>query len=262
MSTISLFDQLVEIMARLRDPEKGCPWDLQQNFRTIAPYTLEEAYEVTDAIDRDNMDDLCDELGDLLFQVVFHARLAAEQGYFTIQDICESINHKIKHRHPHIFAHEKITSAEAVSKRWDEIKGAERKRLNVSSMDGVAATLPALKYAQKIQRRAAADGFDWPDSNEVWQKLEEEKTELRQAVQSGDIGKIGEEVGDLLFTCVNLARHLGVDTETALRRSNQKFEQRYRYMELASRQASVAFESLDSQEKGQLWSQAKKANLH
>jgi MazG family protein len=257
------FNELVQIMARLRDPEKGCPWDLKQNFKTIAPYTLEEAYEVTDAIESNNLNALCGELGDLLLQVIFHAQMANEQKLFDISDVCCSINDKMTRRHPHIFADETLETADDVSSRWDEIKTQERGEVakDPSHLHDVAKALPALKRAQKLQRRAAHVGFDWPDINGVWDKLAEEQAELRDECQSGDQQRIEEEIGDLLFTCVNLSRHLKVDAEAALRRASQKFESRFRAMESRCEQAGQVFEDLDTAEMEVLWQQAKKQEV-
>ncbi len=260
MSSSHLFDQLIQIMARLRDAENGCPWDLQQDFKTIVPYTLEEAYEVADAIERSDYSALCDELGDLLFQVIFHARMAEEAEYFTIQDVCRAINDKLSRRHPHIFGDEKITSAEGVSRRWAEIKASERAtKRHDSQLDGLARALPALKYAQKMQGRAAHVGFDWPDIDGVRDKNQEELTELEAAQQAGLPKAIEEELGDLLFSCVNLSRHLGIDAENALRLANHKFEARFRYMEL---QAGEDLSALSSEELEHLWALSKQADLH
>lgn len=258
-SADAAFNTLVEIMARLRDPENGCPWDLKQDFKSIAPYTLEEAYEVADAIERNALQELRGELGDLLLQVVFHAQMADEQGLFDITDVCNGINDKMTRRHPHIFADESLTTAEDVSSRWDEIKVQERgeKDEDSSHLHGVAMAMPALKRAQKLQRRAAHVGFDWPDIQGVWDKLAEEQAELRAECSSGDQARIEEEMGDLLFTCVNLSRHLKVDAEAALRRASQKFEQRFRAMESRCEQAGQVFESLDSAEMEVLWQQVK-----
>ncbi|MCW8964768.1 MAG: nucleoside triphosphate pyrophosphohydrolase [Gammaproteobacteria bacterium] len=254
------FTELVEIMARLRDPEKGCPWDLKQDFKTIAPYTLEEAYEVADAIERDELHDLCGELGDLLLQIVFHAQMASEQNLFDINAVCQGINTKMIRRHPHIFADESLATAEDVSSRWDEIKAQERGEVaeDTSHLHDVARTLPALKRAQKIQRRAAHAGFDWPDIEGVWEKLAEEQTELLLEYELEDQQRIEEEMGDLLFTCVNLSRHLKVDAEAALRRATQRFEERFRAMESRCEQAGQVFEELDTAEMEVLWQQSKK----
>jgi len=258
----TVFDELVQIMARLRDPEKGCPWDLKQNFRTIAPYTLEEAYEVADAIERNELNALCGELGDLLLQIVFHAQMADEQELFNISDVCASINDKMTRRHPHIFADEVLETAEDVSSRWDEIKTQERVEVakDPSHLHDVAKALPALKRAQKLQRRAAHAGFDWPKISGVWGKLAEEQAELREEYQSGNQQRIEEEMGDLLFTCVNLSRHLNIDAEAALRRASQKFESRFRAMESRCEQAGQVFEDLDTNEMEVLWHQAKQGN--
>ena len=253
------FNELVTIMARLRDPENGCPWDLKQDFHSIAPYTIEEAYEVTDVIERGDLSELCGELGDLLLQIVFHAQMASEQGLFDIGDVCDSINSKMIRRHPHVFADELIHSADAVSTRWDEIKQTERaqKQQDTSHMHDIAKSLPALKRAQKLQRRAAHVDFDWPDISGVWEKLVEEQQELHDVMAVDDQQAIEDEVGDLLFTCVNLSRHLKVDAEAALRRASMKFEQRFRAMEGLSEQAGKIFDELDLAEKEVLWNQAK-----
>lgn len=258
-SPASGFEQLIEIMARLRDPEKGCPWDLKQDFRTIAPYTLEEAYEVADAIERDELHNLCGELGDLLLQIVFHAQMASEQELFDIHAVCEGINDKMIRRHPHIFAEETLDSAEEVATRWDQIKSQERQQQakDSSHLHDVAKSLPALKRAQKIQRRAAHAGFDWPDIQGVWEKLAEEQAELIMECEGDDQQRIEEELGDLLFTCVNLSRHLKVDAEAALRGATQRFETRFRTMEGLCEQAGKVFEELDLDEKEVLWNQAK-----
>lgn len=253
------FTELVEIMARLRDPEKGCPWDLQQDFKTIVPYTLEEAYEVADAIERDDLAALKGELGDLLLQVVFYAEMAQEAGLFDMSDVCEGINDKMKRRHPHIFAEESLDSADDVSQRWDDIKQAERRenQADTGQMHDIPHALPALSRAHKVQRRAAHIGFDWPDISGVWDKIGEEQDELRVAIKGQDTAHIEEEMGDLLFSCVNLSRHIKVDAETALRRAVMKFESRFCIMESLARQASRELTELDTAEMELLWQQAK-----
>ncbi len=258
-SSLAGFTELVEIMSRLRDPEKGCPWDLKQDFRSIAPYTLEEAYEVADAIESDDLSALKGELGDLLLQVVFHAQMAQEAGLFDISDVCAGINDKMKRRHPHIFGDESLDSAEDVSKRWDEIKQAERgeQEVDTSQMHDIPNTLPALLRAHKVQRRAAHVGFDWPEIDGVWDKLAEEQEELKEALESQDTAHVEEEMGDLLFSCVNLSRHIKVDAEAALRRAVKKFEGRFRAMESLAEQAGRKFEELDTSEMEVLWQQAK-----
>lgn len=228
-------DDLLDIMARLRDPEGGCPWDLKQCFATIAPYTLEEAYEVADAIARDDMPELKEELGDLLFQVVFHARLAQETGHFAFADVVDGICAKMIRRHPHVFAGGAYATDDELREVWEAHKRAEREARAVAAagaLDGVAAALPALLRAEKLQRRAARVGFDWPDAAGVFDKCREELAEIAAArLGAADRAAIEEEVGDLLFSCVNLARHLGVEAEQALRAASAKFERRFRAME-------------------------------
>ncbi len=239
-------ERLVAIMRRLRDPEHGCDWDLQQSFRTIAPYTIEEAYEVADAIDRGDMEALEDELGDLQLQVVFHAQMAEELGLFTLDHVIGRICDKLERRHPHIFG------GAAQSPGWDAIKAAERSdKRQESALDGVANALPALDRAQKLQRRAARTGFDWPNSSGARAKIDEELEELdRETSQE----RRAEELGDLLFAVVNLSRHLKVDPEEALRQANQKFERRFREIEKAP-----GFEALSLDDKEDLWRKAKAA---
>lgn len=223
--------RLIEIMARLRTPGTGCPWDLQQTFATIAPYTIEEAYEVADAIARDDLAGLRDELGDLLLQVVFHARMAEEAGAFSFPDVVLSITEKLVRRHPHVFGAARGLSPDQVKRLWDEIKAAER-AAKPQSDDGVLAgvplALPALTRAEKIQKRAAGVGFDWPDTDSVFDKIAEEIAELKAAETPA---QTEEEVGDLLFSVVNFARKAGVDPELALRNATTKFERRFRGVE-------------------------------
>jgi len=242
-----LIDELVKIMARLRDPETGCPWDIAQDFKTIAPYTIEEAYEVSDAIDRGDMADLQDELGDLLLQVVFHSQMAKEAGAFTMDDVIKSICDKMTRRHPHIFADTNIEHWD-----WEKLKEEERQDAGQSSaMDGVAPTLPALMRAQKLQKRAKRTGFDWDEVDDCINKLEEEIAELRAAKTKAEQY---EESGDLLFAAVNVVRHFGIDSETALKDGNRKFEKRFREMEAIS---GEEFASLSLDQKEQVWQQAK-----
>lgn len=237
-------ERLVTIMRRLRDPKRGCSWDLQQNFATIAPYTIEEAYEVADAIDRDDMDALVDELGDLQLQVVFHAQMAEELGLFALSDVMQRISDKLERRHPHIFG------GASESPGWDAIKAAERsKSPDESALAGVAAALPALDRAAKLQRRAARTGFDWPDATGPRSKVAEELAELDA---EDDQQRREEELGDLLFAVVNLARHLNIDAEEALRKANRKFERRFRSIET---EPGFAEMSLDRKE--ELWRAAK-----
>jgi ATP diphosphatase len=243
---MSHLDRLIAIMRRLRDPERGCSWDLQQNFATIAPYTIEEAYEVADAIDRGDMDALEDELGDLQLQVVFHAQMAEELGHFTLDDVIDRICDKLERRHPHIFG------GAAESPGWDAIKAAERKnKSDESALAGVATALPALDRAAKLQRRAARTGFDWPDASGPRAKINEELQELDAEFE---VGRRQEELGDLLFAVVNLARHLNIDPEEALRQANRKFEHRFRVIE-----KTPGFDSMSLDEKEALWLEAKAA---
>ena len=226
-------DELIGIMARLRDPDRGCPWDRVQTFRTIAPYTVEEAYEVADAIERESLPDLRDELGDLLFQVVFHAQIAREAGAFGFEEIVDAIADKMIRRHPHVFGDAVERSPAEQSQRWEEMKAAERSEGAgaQSLLDDVPVTLPALSRAVKLQRRAARCGFDWPNADEVLEKISEELGELREAVRAGNRDDIDDEIGDLLFSVVNLARHIGADPEQCARSANAKFERRFRDME-------------------------------
>ena len=246
--------RLIEIMVRLRDPESGCPWDIEQDFRSIASYTIEEAHEVADAIERGDLDDLKDELGDLLFQVVFHARMAEEQGRFAFDDVAEAIAEKLVRRHPHVFGDQAIESAADQTRNWERIKAAERAArgdTDDSAMAGVSRGLPALRRSVKLQKRAARVGFDWPDIRPIMAKLREEAAELEQGMAAADRDNIEEEIGDLLFVVTNLARKLDVDPGAALRRSNHKFEQRFRAMEAlaAERGLNLAELSLDEQER-------------
>lgn len=248
----SPIDRLQSIMARLRDPQTGCEWDLAQDFASIAPFTIEEAYEVADAIARGDMPDLRDELGDLLLQVVFHARMAEEAALFTFADVANAISAKMEARHPHIFAAAGGTMDES---RWEDLKEKERQSKGVTSaLDGVAAALPALMRAEKLQKRAARTGFDWPDPSGSEAKIAEEIEELKSATSDAD--KV-EEAGDLLFAVVNFVRAHGISAEDALRAANAKFERRFRAMEELVGTEHFAKLSLEAQE--DLWQQVKKA---
>ncbi len=229
MSTSHAIDELLTVMRRLRDPKSGCPWDLAQDFRSIAPYTIEEAYEVADAIERNALEELRDELGDLLLQVVFHAQMASEQDLFNFDDVARAIASKMIRRHGHVFADASATDADAVKRSWEATKAQER-GAQASALDGVAAALPALMRAQKLASRAARVGFDWSAPEQVVHKLEEELGELADR-PSADKAGLHEEMGDVLFCAVNLARHHGVDAESALRDANAKFERRFRHVE-------------------------------
>lgn len=246
-------DRLLAIMARLRDPQTGCEWDTAQNFATIAPYTIEEAYEVADAIERSDMDDLRGELGDLLFQVVFHARMAEEAGAFTYADVVRDICDKMEARHPHIFGNEGGVMEDS---RWEDLKAAEREASGATSaMDGVAKALPALLRSHKLQKRAARVGFDWPDSVGPLEKLKEELAELDEA-QTDEERLL--EAGDVLFVAVNIVRRYGVDPEQALRASNAKFERRFKVMEQLSENEGEDFAVLDLDRQEEYWQRAKR----
>lgn len=252
---IEPLDRLLRIMARLRDPATGCEWDRAQSFATIAPYTIEEAYEVADAIERSDLAALKGELGDLLLQVVFHAQMAEEAGHFAFNDVAAAIADKLEARHPHMFggAHD---SGEAQSERWEKLKAAERKANGDSgALDGIALALPALMRAEKLQKRAARQGFDWPDTAGPEAKLLEEMAELREAAPSDQF----EEAGDLLFAAVNLVRAHGIAPEDALRAANAKFERRFRAMEALAAAEAREFSSLALDEQEALW-QAVKAS--
>jgi len=254
-------DRLLAIMARLRDPRDGCPWDIEQTFATIAPYTVEEAYEVADAIERGDLTDLRDELGDLLLQVVFHARMAEEDGAFDFDDVARAINDKMVRRHPHVFADESYGSLAEQKQGWEQLKAAERqeKGRTGSLLDDVPVGLPALTRAVKLSRRAAGVGFVWPSAKEVLEKLDEEVAELKVEVAAGDIEKARQEMGDVLFVVANLARALDVDPEDALRATNAKFVRRFRYIEQKLAEDGKSPESSDLPEMDALWNEAKAA---
>jgi len=254
-------DDLLAIMRRLRDPDGGCPWDLEQTFATIAPYTIEEAYEVAAAIEAGDFDHLKDELGDLLLQVVFHARMAEERGLFAFSDVVRAITDKMIRRHPHVFAEGGARTAGDVTLAWDEIKRHERaaKPASESRFDGVASALPALMRAVKLQARAAEVGFDWPSAVTVTDKIAEEARELAEAHASGDRAHAEEEMGDLLFAAANLARHLKVDPETALRAANAKFVRRFKAIEDGLRARGRTPEDATLEEMEALWQAAKAA---
>jgi nucleoside triphosphate diphosphatase len=250
---------LLDVMARLRDPERGCPWDVAQTFETIAPYTLEEAFEVADAIERGDLGALREELGDLLFQVVFHARMAEEQGAFDFAAVAGELADKMRRRHPHVFGTAAIADAQAQTVAWETHKARERAARSEGALDGVPVNLPALARAQKLGRRAARVGFDWPDAQAVRAKIAEETAELEAAIAGRDEAPeaVDEELGDLLFTIVNLARHLDVDAEGALRRANLKFERRFRAIEARLAEGGRTAEGAGSDELEQLWNAVK-----
>ena len=250
-------DALLEIMARLRNPQGGCPWDLEQDFRSIAPYTLEEAYEVVDAIERDDPAALLDELGDLLFQVVYHAQMAQERGWFAFNDVVAGICRKMVRRHPHVFADEVIDTAEAQTRAWEHHKARERGDQK-SVLQGVPLSLPALTRAYKLQKRAARVGFDWPSIHGVSDKVEEELQELNEEINShAGNDALTDEAGDLLFAAVNLVRHAGVEPELALRRGNSKFMRRFQQVEKFLQDAGQAISDTDLDTLDYYWEKAK-----
>jgi MazG family protein len=258
--------RLLQVMARLRDPDGGCPWDLEQDFSTIAPYTIEEAYEVADAIARGDLAHLKDELGDLLLQVVYHAQMAEEAGLFDFDQVAAAIADKMIRRHPHVFGTAEVDSARAQSHAWEAVKAAERASKAGAAegshgvLDDVPLALPALVRAAKLQRRAARVGFDWPEPVQVLDKVEEEIAELRAELKSqANQDRLTDEIGDLLFAAVNLARHLDVDGEAALRQANAKFERRFRAIEEALRARGRRLEDASLDEMEALWQRAKAA---
>ena len=267
--------RLLEIMARLRDPQGGCPWDVQQTFASIAPYTIEEAYEVADAIDRDDFDDLRDELGDLLLQVVFHARMAEEAGHFAFSDVVAAICEKMQRRHPHVFAGTTVENVAAQTREWEQHKRRKREARagdadgeneDTSALAGIPRGLPEWQRALKLQKRAASVGFDWPDVTPVFDKLHEELDEVRAELRARDAcvaepaanhERIEDEIGDVLFVCANLARHAKIDTGTALRRANAKFERRFRRMEQMATADGTQLSSMSLEQQDRYWNRAK-----
>ena len=259
--------RLIEIMAALRTPDTGCPWDLKQNFATIAPYTIEEAHEVADAIERNDLDDLKDELGDLLLQVVFHARMAQEQDAFAFGDVVQAITEKLIRRHPHVFGNTRHLTPDEVKGLWDKIKAEEkaarRQRRGIDdeagALAGIPSGLPALTRALKLQQKASKVGFDWNDPRAVLDKIKEETAEIERALDAGDRDAVADEIGDLMFALVNLARHLDVDSETSLRGTNAKFERRFAAIEAALAQRGKTPSDATLQEMDALWDEAKGA---
>jgi tetrapyrrole methylase family protein/MazG family protein/ATP diphosphatase len=253
--------RLLAIMAKLRDPNGGCEWDQQQTFATIAPYTIEEAYEVADAIERDDMRDLRDELGDLLLQVVFHSQMADEAGLFDFGQVADGIGDKMVRRHPHVFGDHAYGSVEKQIEGWEAIKAAERAaKARGGVLDDVSAGLPALTRAMKLTKRAARVGFDWPSTAEVFEKLQEEVAELEAEVAAGDMAKARAELGDVLFVVANLARKLDVEPEDALRATNAKFSRRFAYVEAELAKIGKTPEQSDLAEMDALWNQARAAD--
>ncbi|KQV81400.1 nucleoside triphosphate pyrophosphohydrolase [Rhizobium sp. Root1220] len=262
--------RLIQIMADLRNPETGCPWDIVQTFETIKPYTIEEAYEVSDAIERDDMDDLCDELGDLLLQVVFHARMAEEAGEFSFGDVVEAITTKMIRRHPHVFARSDADTPDAVKKQWDEIKQAEKREraerrarrglsedFKAGFLGSVQRSFPALTEALKLQERAAKVGFDWSAPEPILDKIEEEIGELREALKHGDQAKVSDELGDLIFAVVNIGRHVKADPEQSLRGTNTKFRRRFNHIETTLHAEGETLEAATLERMEEIWQAAK-----
>lgn len=257
MTATSAIEELLALMEALRTPGTGCPWDLEQDFRTIAPYTIEEAYEVADAIERGDLAELKSELGDLLFQTVFHARMAEEEGAFNFEDVARAITEKMRARHPHVFGEADARDAEEQTRQWEAQKAEERAAKGKSGLlDDVPVALPGLTRAVKLQKRAARIGFDWKNPRDVLDKIAEETGELVDVIDRGDADRIEDEFGDLLFVIANLSRHLSVDPEAALRRANEKFSRRFRHIEQRlSAEGRLGAASLDEME--ELWIEAK-----
>jgi MazG family protein len=257
--------QLLEIMRALRDSDTGCPWDLKQNFQSLIPYTLEEAYEVADAIERNNLDDIKSELGDLLFQIVFYSQLATEQQAFDFNDVAQTICEKLIRRHPHVFADKKVTNAEQQTIEWEKLKQQERKAKvkengsSLSHLDDVSRTLPSLMRAEKLQKRAAREGFDWPDVKGVMAKINEELEEVQQELDAEVLEqeKLEDEIGDLFFSCINLSRYVGIDAEQSLRKANLKFERRFRELEKLASTKSLQINEMNIDELENLWKEVK-----
>jgi ATP diphosphatase len=262
--------RLIEIMAALRNPQTGCPWDIVQTFETIKPYTIEEAYEVSDAIERNDMDDLCEELGDLLLQVVFHARMAEEAGEFSFGDVVEAITRKMIRRHPHVFARSDADTPDAVKKQWDDIKQAEKRErterrakrgvgedFKAGFLGSVQRSFPALTEALKLQERAAKVGFDWSAPEPILDKIEEEIGELRIALAEGDQAKVSDELGDLIFAVVNIGRHVKADPEDSLRGTNTKFRRRFNHIETVLEAKGEALEAASLERMEEIWQAAK-----
>jgi ATP diphosphatase len=261
---LSNIEKLTGIMAQLRDPDQGCPWDLEQSFESIVPHTLEEAYEVAETIETGEIGELCGELGDLLFQIVFYARLAEEKGLFDFAQIVDGIVEKLVRRHPHVFGDETMADAEAQTRAWESHKAQERvdRSAEAGTLAGIANALPALTRAVKLQKRATQVGFDWPTITPVFDKVLEELDEVKQEIDEENTEKnnhqrIEEEIGDLIFACTNLARHACVNPETALRRSNRKFEKRFSQMEVIAAENSLVLNELGIEKWEQLWQQVK-----
>lgn len=248
---------LVQVMKALRTPESGCPWDLEQSFKTIIPYTLEEAYEVADAVDRGCMQSLKEELGDLLFQSVYHAQMASEDGHFDIHDVIQNVTDKMITRHPHVFGDIDAQSSQDVDKIWEQQKEAEKTSKEKSALDGVTAHLPSLLKAQKLQKKASKTGFEWSQTSSVLDKLEEEIQEMREALKNNDIANQEEELGDILFLLANYARMLDINAEEALRQCNNKFERRFRGLETQLKNEGVSLNNATLEQMEVAWNAQK-----
>ena len=258
-------ENLIEIMQSLRDPDKGCPWDLEQDFQSLIPYTIEEAYEVADAIEQNNVEDIKGELGDLLFQIIFYSQIAKEQSAFDFNDVAQAISEKLIRRHPHVFSDAKIKNSEEQTKEWEKIKQQERERKSIknlselSILDDVSRALPSLMRSEKLQKRAAREGFDWPDINGVLIKVHEELGEVEQELdaQMQDKEKIEEEIGDLFFSCINLSRHAGLDAEQCVRKANLKFERLFRALEKIANNKGLQVNEINTGDLEKLWQEVK-----
>ena len=257
--------KLIEIMSALRDPKSGCPWDLEQDFQSLIPYTLEEAYEVADAIERGDIDDIKNELGDLLFQIIFYSHLAKEKNEFDFNDVTQAISDKLTRRHPHVFADAKVKNATEQTKEWEKIKQQERDTkaencaVQLSILDDVSRTLPSLMRSEKLQKRAAKDGFDWPHINDVVAKVREELNEVQHELDTEvqNKEKIEDEMGDLFFSCINLSRHAGLDAEQCVRKANLKFERRFRELEKIAINKGLQVNEINTDGLEKLWQEVK-----
>lgn len=257
--------QLLDIMRALRDKQSGCPWDLEQDFQSLIPYTIEEAYEVADAIERHDLDELKNELGDLLFQIVFYSQLAEEQQLFNFSDVAEAISDKLTRRHPHVFANTKVKNAIEQTREWEKIKQQEREEksdkdnISTSILDDVSRTLPSLMRSEKLQKRAAREGFDWPNINDVMDKVAEELEEVKQELNAEcqNKEKVEDEIGDLFFSCINLSRHAGLDAEQCVRKANLKFEKRFKALEKIARAKNLQINQMTVAALEALWQEVK-----
>jgi tetrapyrrole methylase family protein / MazG family protein len=252
------FDQLVEIVAKLRDPENGCPWDLKQTSQSLIPNMIEELYEAVEAIEKNEYRSLCEELGDILLHIVMQVRLAQENNYFTLEDVLQGINQKLIRRHPHIFGNDIIKDADEVKQNWEKIKHHEKKHHRISILDGIPQAMPGLIKAQRTQEKAASTGFDWEDIHPVLDKLNEEQNELMEALEENDEEHVREEIGDFLFTLVNLARKLHIDAEGALNQTTRKFERRFKSIEEHYRKSGINIYDSSLEEMDKLWDLVKK----